>query len=859
MATTGVGEPFNKQYPSGFTFPINEDVFRRKNPAAFKAYKTFIKNSYEEAVAEGTPPTIALERANDIGRRFYFQEAVKVGAAVDPNPNDTRPDSIAPVPESSSRPKPLPTTTSRTTTPRPPPPPPPSPAPRPPQSTTGTTGTTKTSGSGSTPKSKVSPNVLHNYVNYTYRLSLYALKSSEFNRLVVNPQAKVDKALLISSGGSGKNKAAAFDLDFYFEDLDVATIISPTSTNRETNAYDVNFTIFEPNGCTLIDRLIAVTKKLAGPSEDNYLTMPYLLEISFLGYDEMGNPKSIGVANKIIPVYLTDMKIKPNFDGTRYVIRAQPFNQNALTQTAGIVPVNCEIKADTIDALFRSTGVLGTGVSQAVNSFGDVIRQSEETLNTSDNALERDAATRQAANAREQVKKPITASSLGNFLNEWQKYLVDNEMIGVADEYDFLFEPEIGSSKVILPQLNPVQDVPTNNSRSSADATSLALLNARRAGIVGSAGTGVTRIFAGTSITQILGYAVRHCSFILDQLPDTSQTPQTPANNTDARGSTTTDSARNNAQSSVKEEKILKWFWVTPRVEIKEFDKIRNTYAKKITYIVSIYDSPNPRYPGAPQGQAQDYVKEYNYWYTGDNTDILNVDINFDTAFYTSVSLPNSATLQGQVRPSMGGNDTQPDEQTRRAAERSNLLAKTGLPFPVVRYPSKQQADLSAAGKSAVDQKSIAADDLAESLMSRSRGDMVTLKLEILGDPEFIKQDGLFGDVPSRSSNKNNGSLVTNHGRVIVKFNFNYPNDWGRDRGLLTARAHRTVFEGLYGVVKVDSKFDRGLFKQTLDLYRLYEKDYEEPPEEPAAKINPLTRSVTGGVDRDNSLIDTGQ
>jgi hypothetical protein len=841
-------------------YTINEIVFARRDPVNYRTYVNRKKALYDEYREGGSSENAAQDSAGLIARREFYQAAVRAGAAADPN-NPTA--STAPVPDNSRR-TPLPSTTPRpntTTTPRPSPAP--TPAPTPPQSTTGTTGTTgttKTSGSGATAKANATSNILHNYVNYTYRLSLYALRASEFNQLVLGAKIR-PPTLLISSGGSGKNKATGFDLDFYFEDLDVATIISPTASNRETNAYDINFTIFEPNGCTLIDRLLAVTEKLAGPGEDNYLTMPYLLEISFLGYDEMGNPKAVDVAKKTIPVYLTEMKIKPSLDGTRYAVRAQPFNQNALTQTAGVVPVNCEIKADTIEALFKSTGVLGTGLATAVSDFENNQRQAQDTLATSWDNAEVAAAYQQLATAQTQVKKPISASSLGNFLNEWQKYLVDNGMIGVADEYDFMFEPAIGLSKVILPQLNPAQDLPTNNStRNLEDAPSQALLNARRAGIAtSSTGVGVTRIFAGSTITQILGYAVRHCSFILDQLPDDGPPPQTGTNNTDSNNATATDSSRNNSQPAAKEEKILKWFWITPRVEIRQFDKIRNTYAKKITYIVSIYDSPNPRYPDAPQGKAKDYVKEYNYWYTGKNTDILSVDINFDTAFYTSVSVRNSAALQGRVRPPVGGNDTNTDEQARRAAERSRMLAKTGLPFPVVTYPSRQQADLSASGKSAIDKKAIAVDDLAESLMSRSRGDMVTMRLEILGDPEFIKQDGLFGDVHGRDSNKINSSLITDHGRVVVKFSFDYPNDWGRQRGLLTARAHPTVFTGLYGVVKVESKFERGMFKQVLDLYRLDEKVYTKPPPEAETKINPLTRGVTGGTDPDNSLIDNGQ
>ena len=255
-------------------------------------------------------------------------------------------------------------------------------------------------------------------------------------------------------------------------------------------------------------------------------------------------------------------------------------------------------------------------------------------------------------------------------------------------------------------------------------------------------------------------------------------------------------------------------------------------YSKKITYEVSIYDSPNPRYPGAPQGQAEekDAVKEYNYWYTGKNTDILNVDINFDTAFYTAVSLPSSAFSNKEVRPPLGGVDDQASSQSVISSQRLLQLRKTGLPFPPVRLPSKQLADITVAGKPAVDKKSVAVEDLTDSLMSRNRGDMVVMRLDILGDPDFIKQDGLFGDNDKKGSVKTkNGSLLTDYQRVIVKFNFTYPEDWNHNEGLLKPKKP-TVFEGLYSVNKVDSIFERGNFKQNLEMYRLFESDYKPVP-----------------------------
>jgi hypothetical protein len=200
--------------------------------------------------------------------------------------------------------------------------------------------------------------------------------------------------------------------------------------------------------------------------------------------------------------------------------------------------------------------------------------------------------------------------------------------------------------------------------------------------------------------------------------------------------------------------------------------------------------------------------------------------------------LPSSSSSNNEVRPPIGGGDNQNIEQSVISSQRLLQLRRTGLPFPPVRLPSKQLADIAAASRPAVDKKSVAVEDLADSLMSKNRGDMVVMRLDILGDPDFIKQDGLFGNNDKKESVKTkNGSLLTDYQRVIVKFNFTYPEDWNEKEGLLKPKK-RTVFEGLYSVNKVDSIFERGNFKQNLEMYRLFESDYLADP----------SKGETGGV-----------
>ena len=736
---------------------------------------------------------------------------------------------------------------------------------------------------------KVFPNILHNYSNYTYVLGLYMLKNSEFNKLVANPKANAAKTLLLSSGGRTVYKDKNFSQDFYFEDLNMSTLIGLNMRSRETNAIEISFTIFEPNGCTLLDKLIAAAATIAGQGEDNYITMPYLLQIDFQGYESDGTPIKIPVASKVIPMTLIEMKIKPNIDGTRYSVRGVPYNHMALTSTTGVVPINCEVKAERVAELFSSSkGSNGPKVDYKKEVdrrlAGQAERENlEKAVKNARNERETKDATKRLKDSKDNINKPVSAANLADVLNGWQEYLVSEGIIGVPDRYDFKFDFDIERAKVILPQLNPMQDVPTNSEKTKKDPAELALAISVRNGIAGSASsTGVYRIFAGSNITSILSQVVRHSSFIRDQI------------RADKAAQSQTDAAKNLVKTAVKigtrvavdaaltaatggaapiamqvagaaagkggggvipgapgiakeligskdakkdgrdaaenkgptEEEILKWFKIVPTLELGEFDKIRNIYARNITYNVSFYKSPNPRYPLAPQGQAKDYVKEYFYWYTGKNHDVISVDINFDAAFYTSISLPSSAETQNEVRPNTDTTGVSAQDQKRISNERLAELRKTGLPFPVVIMPSKQLADIVAGGKSAVDRKAIAVEDLTESLMSRSQGDMVVMKLDIVGDPDFIKQDGLFGPTESQGVKTENGSLITDYERVVVRFRFTYPEDWTTDTGLLVPKKP-TVFEGLYAIIKVDSRFERGQFKQSLEMYRLYETGYQ--------------------------------
>ena len=185
-----------------------------------------------------------------------------------------------------------------------------------------------------------------------------------------------------------------------------------------------------------------------------------------------------------------------------------------------------------------------------------------------------------------------------------------------------------------------------------------------------------------------------------------------------------------------KEGKPLKWYKVIPTVKIGEYDFALNKFSTTTTYHIMpyiVYDSKHPQGPTAP---PQGAMKEYYYSYTGKNVDILDFQIDFDTLFYTAVTA-GAAKWQADIATKA---DQQKDEAQKAALE-DPVFAKELVNRQLRLIP--EQPTTGGSGAKA-DVKQVAATDIQASQYSNSRGDMLNLKLKIVGDPELIKQDDIY-------------------------------------------------------------------------------------------------------------------
>ena len=419
-------------------------------------------------------------------------------------------------------------------------------------------------------------------------------------------------------------------------------------------------------------------------------------------------------------------------------------------------------------------------------------------------------------------------TSLATNLNDYWKTQVAKRFMGIPDQIEFKIDPVIGDSKI----LNE-----TNISLSRGDPGSN-LINIKETSF---------NIPAGTKITSIITKIMSHSRYLNDQLSIAL------ANQTPAGGTTPT------IINSLTQTQVFKAFKTTAKMEIGDVDPLRNTRAKKMIINIRPYDNWRTEHPALPQfvDSSPHTVKKYEYLYTGGNSDVIDLKIDFDTSYFVTVmKYTNSVAAQ--------------------TASKSTALSiyKSLLPNPML-TPSLFKALIPAfravgtVSESRVravrgDQNSTAGLNIIDSSDAQQMMDiirrgvyneaaMIDVKLTILGDPTLLKQDDWFYTPdPVDAINYNNisgvsqaefaekyGHIRFDTGMVPISLIINTPIDMDLDitgQGLVYPPIGVTpsLFGGQYFIRDIDNKFVSGKFTQVLTMSRLINSDFVAPAQSTA-------------------------
>ena len=701
------------------------------------------------------------------------------------------------------------------------------------------------------PRQNPVKNPLLDYDSYTYSLSLHGCSITDYNNLVDNPDGFVPKQVLIAGAGRYSDtfpRNTYFqNTDFFFEDLRMTSYINTTSRNKFSNLIECNFTIIEPLGFTLIKRIMAACMAPdGGINSPNYLKQPFILQIDFFGYkdgNEVSQFDSLSSAfgdgttvapslkdhTKYMPVLLTEIKSRVTSKGTEYQISAVPYNHVAFSPTKVVTPADFSVKAATVQDI-----------------FGESFEVPSELVESSQREQESIAAGRDLADAfgpgtvvaQTGFSNTFIAAGLCDRLNAWNlalKYKTGR----LPNKFRVEFDPEIGASSIESGQLADVStvaegDKSAKNSTQQAAGQKKSIINFKNQTV---------NIPAGTNIGAVIEWAILNSQWF----------QETNVYNDAVAGSD------KNKKEQDQRKAILNAFKIIPKIKVTEYDPGRADYSYEVVFYVKRWLA-NSKATNAAQGRTPGWVKEYNYLYSGgarsqytgqltDNRDVIDLQIDFNMLYYTQLTAfkdklkfqntgagtnLNASDKTDQSTAYSGSPVTIPREtQTRPKKQDGNDGAKStsdALTNFSVEYVSKNARNNVAKGSNSA-ARVAAADILNTQIIDVGKGDMINVKLRIIGDPTFIKQDDIFynsGISYATDLLTKNNSLRTDDSELYVFITFRTPEDYDESTGLAVPGRNRfayTEFTGVYKIITIDSQFTKGKFEQVLDLVRLTTSD----------------------------------
>lgn len=671
----------------------------------------------------------------------------------------------------------------------------------------------------------ITPNVLHNYSTYTYGLTLHLLAPDTYNAMARGETWLPEAKTIISSAGrwgqdpgstTKFNRPAIFSDDFYFDGFNISTVIGLSAQGRSSNVIDISFNLIEPYGLTLLNRLLAMADDLGIP---NYLANPYVLQIDFFGNSEAGElVHPVPNITKYIPLKIIEMKIKVGTSGATYACRAIPYNHVAFSQNISSTPANFEITAKTIKDFFQNDADeanLAVAAKKNQQRQSDIATE-EYRINPGVGPVDpRTAATSQEVikKKKEALAKPYEVNSYNGAYNAYQLFLVGNKSIQHPTKIKFEIDSVISDSLIVYDKKNSAQASPMNSNQDSKSINkSYVSNNSNAAGP--QLGLERFNINAGTSVIDVINLVMRNSNYITDQLKDKQQLD--------------------------KNGNPLNWFKVVPQIQLTNFDSKKNDYSYDVTFKIKAYSYHNSKHPlvsvSSTEQITRNLRKRYDYIYTGKNSDIIDFSIDFDSLFYTAVNvgttnLEKLSDSQDALPTETGSAGSRTANDPRRNDYHELPAQNTSKVNPNQVYPTS--GDLSSGGFNSGQNSSIQrAADVMKSIYSSSRGDMINLKLKIIGDPDFIKQDDLYlspgnFNYPADSETRSDsGSILTDRGDIFALVTFKTPVDIDTyTGGLRTDEKYlESNFSGIYKIIKVSSEFRSGKFEQTLEMIRFHDE-----------------------------------
>ena len=358
-------------------------------------------------------------------------------------------------------------------------------------------------------------------------------------------------------------------------------------------------------------------------------------------------------------------------------------------------------------------------------------------------------------------------------LNAHQKQLVDKGDYEFADVYEIKFDPpELMNLKIRKPG-STVQGATAMQQKDAKGGE----LNPETNSV--NKNSQAIQVPFGKQIVQVIEEILRASEFV---------TAQQVAVIDPLTGKVTQQATTPNGQTA--------WFKISAQTTPigKKQDSIRKDYAYKITYLITPFSISAAPSDWFPKSKFRGVHKNFNYWFTGKNTQILNYEQSYNILYSLTMS-----DQSGVARTGGTINDSR------------ELYAKT---FATRSGESDSGSASNEPGA-----------NLAEALYNSS--DFIEIRMRIVGDPAFMQQGEVVGGIVTNFNYapfNTDGTINFDAGEVLFDVSWNRPQDYNLSTGLMDVNAKNVSSGGqslpqenqTYRGVTVKSMFNKGMFTQDL-------------------------------------------
>lgn len=630
------------------------------------------------------------------------------------------------------------------------------------------------------------------------------------------------------------------DTDYYIDDVSIDTVIAPNPRSRATNFFNIQFKVFEPYSMGLFLQTLQKCARNAGYS--NYLEAPWLLTLEFVGFDNDGNPISKPGLRKLLPLKLVTIAFDVDERGSHYSCTCSAFNDEAFTDTNQGITQTLTISGQNLKEMCQ------TGINSLATHINTLLLKEKEA-NKVKHEIDEYIIAFPADNSSSSFASNLFTSSIGDTATTGElqiKEFTDEQIAeaiesaganasgfsgapdriagSITNQKRAFVEGRLGYSvqrgnlSQGIKRILAGNDAPSNKIANAPidpgtplghGASPFGLANfayneenglLERAGTVVDPKLRTVQFKTGTKIQKIIEDLILMSDYgklIANQLRDTSKT-------------------------------MIDWFRIESQIYVVHdpaAERVIGRHPRIYLYRVvpyqvhrSVFQMPNSAPPGYDQLYAQ-AAKEYNYIYTGQNKDVLGFEIKFDNAFYKAIA-SDTGNNSASNDPAVSGTTDQPVPLELQGNE--NTAQGDGTTVVRENVDRGDNESASAIAESP-DLRTARAFNNA---VVNSDADLITIDLEILGDPYFIADSGV-GNFNSDSTMFMNinaaGGINYQTSEVDIIINFRTPVDLDTETGQY--RMDGTTlgvddFSGLYKVNTVTNTISGNVFKQTLQCVR---------------------------------------